>query len=117
MPGAKMENEVLCAASAYDRKFYLNDAFKDLPDRIKDELKIMSVLFTEDVGGIFIMEFDPEGTLIIKTEADEGDLLYDEIGAALKVRKLQMEKAETFEALEMYYKVFFLGETPEENLE
>ncbi|MGN0370350.1 MAG: DUF6145 family protein [Butyrivibrio sp.] len=112
-----MENEVLCAASAYDRKFYLNDAFKDLPDRIKDELKIMSVLFTEDVGGIFIMEFDPEGTLIIKTEADEGDLLYDEIGAALKVRKLQMEKAETFEALEMYYKVFFLGETPEENLE
>lgn len=117
MPGEKMENEVLCAASAYDRKFYLNDAFKDLPDRIKDELKIMSVLFTEDVGGIFIMEFDPEGTLIIKTEADEGDLLYDEIGAALKVRKLQMEKAETFEALEMYYKVFFLGETPEENLE
>lgn len=112
-----MNNEVLCASSAYDRKFYLNDAFKGLPDSIKDELKIMSVLFTEDVGGIFMMEFDEEGTLILKTEADEGDLLYDEIGAALKVRKLQMEKSETFEALEMYYKVFFLGESPEEALE
>ena len=46
--------EVLCASSAYDQKYYLNEAFDKLPDSIKDELKIMAVLFTEDVGGIFI---------------------------------------------------------------
>lgn len=105
-----MENTVLCASSAYDQKYYLNEAFNKLPDSIKDELKIMCVLFTEDVGGILILEYDEEGQLLLKTEADEGDLLYDEIGAALKVRKLQKEKEETFEALEMYYKVFFLGQ-------
>ena len=102
--------EVLCGASAYDRKFYLNESFANLPDSIKDELKIMCVIFTEDIGGIIILEFDEDGQLLIRTEADEGDLLYDEIGAGLKVKQLQKEKAETFEALEMFYKVFFLGE-------
>ncbi len=110
----EQENEVLCASSAYDKKYYLNEAFNQLPDTIKDELKIMAVLFTEDVGGIFIIEFDEKGNLLLRTEADEGDLLYDDIGAALKVRKLQMEKEETFETLELYYKVFFLGEEIEE---
>ena len=106
--------QVLCAASAYDRKFYLDEAFNGLPGRIKDELKIMTVLFTEDVGGILIMEFDENGTLLLRTEADEGDLLYDEIGAALKVRSLQREKEDFFEALEMYYRVFVLGEKAED---
>ena len=109
------ENTVLCAASAYDKKFYLSEDFDGLPGQVKDELKIASVLFTEDVGGILIMEFDEDGTLLLKTEADEGDLLYDEIGAALKVRSLQREKKELFEALEMYYKVFILGEDVQES--
>lgn len=110
--GDKMEKdyEVLCGASSYEKKFYINEAFANLPDSIKDELKIMCVVFTEDVGGIIVLEFDEEGKLLIRTEADEGDLLYDEIGAGLKVKQLQKEKEETFEALEMFYKVFFLGE-------
>ncbi len=107
------ENEVLCAASAYDKKFYLNEAFDGLPQSVKDELKIMCVLFTEDVGGILTVEFDADGTLFLRTEADEGDLLYDEIGAALKVKRLQTEKKDTFLALEMYYRVFCLGEEPD----
>lgn len=107
------KNEVLCAASAYDKKFYLNEAFGSLPQSIKDELKIMCVLFTEDVGGILTVEFDADGTLLLKTEADEGDLLYDEIGAALRVKRFRLEKEDVFVALEMYYKVFCLGEDTE----
>lgn len=105
-----MENIILCASSAYDKKFYMNRDFDKLPDSIKDELKAMSVLFTEDIGGILVVEFSEDGQLLLRTEADEGDLLYDEIGASLKVRQLQREKRETFEMLEMFYKVFFLGE-------
>ena len=45
-----MEEVVLCGASAYNKKFYLNEDFKGLPEQIKNELKIMCVLFTEDVG-------------------------------------------------------------------
>jgi hypothetical protein len=102
---------VLCAASAYEQKFYLNEDFAALPEGVKEELKIISVLFTEDVGGVLIMEFSPEGDLQLRTEVDEEDILYDEIGSALKIKQLQRERSELFESLEMYYRVFILGDT------
>lgn len=51
------------------------------------------------------MKFDKSGELIFETAADEGDLLYDEIGSVLKVKQLQNTKQELLESLEMYYKV------------
>lgn len=105
------ENVVLCAASAYEQKFYLNEDFAALPESIKEELQIISVLFTADVGGVLIMEFGPEGDLRLRVEVDEADILYDDIGSGLKIRQLQRERAELFESLEMYYRVFFLGDT------
>lgn len=110
------ENVVLCASSAYEQKFWLNDDFKALPEQIKQELKIMSVLFTEDVGGVLSLEFDEDGTLRFKVDSNESDYLYDEIGSVLKIKQLQREKAELLEALELYYKVFFLGEDATELL-
>ncbi|MBE5959500.1 MAG: hypothetical protein E7254_11650 [Lachnospiraceae bacterium] len=104
------EETVLCAASAYEQKFYINDNFANLPEGIKQELQIMCVLFTEEVGGILMLQYDEDGTLKFVTEYDEGDLLYDEIGSGLKIKKLQTDKRELLEALEMYYKVFVLGE-------
>lgn len=107
---------VLCASSAYEKKFWLNDDFKALPEQIKQELKIMCVLFTEDIGGILSIEFEEDGTLIFKVDSDEADYMYDEIGSILKIKQLQREKAELLEALELYYKVFFLGEDASELL-
>ena len=52
------------------KKFYLNEAFDKLPEDIKNELKIMCVLFTKEVGGILTLEFDENGTLLFKTEAE-----------------------------------------------
>ena len=85
---------VLCGASAYEQKYYLNEDFKSLPSQVQDELKIMCVLFTEDVGGILTLVFDEDGKLLLETSADEGDLLYDEIGSELKIRQIRKEKAE-----------------------
>ena len=104
------ENVVLCASSAYEKKFYLNEAFDKLPEDIKNELKIMCVLFTEEVGGILTLEFDENGTLLFKTEADENDLLYDDIACGMLIKKLQYEKRDLLESMEMFYRVFFLGE-------
>lgn len=101
---------VLCGASAYEKKYYLNEDFKALPQQIQDELKIMCVLFTEDIGGVLTLVFDEKGNLLLEVSADEGDLLYDDIGSGLKIRQIQKEKAELLQSLELYYKVFFLGE-------
>ena len=103
------EEVVLCGASAYNKKYYLNEDFRGLPDAVKDELKIMCVLFTEDIGGIFQLIFDEEGNLEFRTSCDEGDLLYDDIGCGLKIRELQRTKEDLLRSLEMYYKVLYVG--------
>lgn len=104
------EEVVLCASSAYEKKFYLNEEFSRLPENIKNELKIMCVLFTEEVGGILELVFDEEGNLLFRTDADENDLLYDDIACGMLIKKMQYEKRELLESLEMFYRVFFLGE-------
>ena len=104
------EQVVLCGASSYEQKYYFNQKFSALPQNIRQELQIMCVLFTEDVGGVLTMEFDREGNLEFKVAADDGDYLFDEIGSALKIRQFQLEKRELLESLELYYRVFFVGE-------
>lgn len=104
-----MEEVVLCGASAYNKKFYLNEEFRGLPGQVKDELKIMCVLFTEDIGGIFQLVFDEDGNLEFRTSCDEGDLLYDDIGCGLKIKELQQTKQELLEELQMFYRVLYVG--------
>ena len=77
----------------------------------------MCVLYTEEIGGILTLEFDDNGSLQFKTEALDADARYDEIGSVLRIKKLQTEKRELLESLEMYYRVFFLGETIEDDVE
>ena len=101
------DDVVLCSASKYAQKYYLNEDFDGLPEAVKQELQIMCVLFTEDVGGIIMLMYDKEGRLNIKTEAYEEDILYDEIGRVLKVKQLQETKKELFEQLEQYFQTFF----------
>lgn len=102
------EKVVLCGASAYTEKFYLNEDFSSLPESIKEELKILCVLYTHDVGGVLTLEYDEEGNLELHTEAEENDFTYDEIGSVLKIREIQRTKTELLESLETYYKVFFM---------
>lgn len=104
------ENVILCGSNSYEQKYYLNEDFEQLPEQVRDELKIMCVLHTEDVGGVLTLEFDDNGDLQFNVAAEEGDLLFDEIGSVLKIKKIRQEKEELLEALETYYRVFFLNE-------
>lgn len=104
------ENIILCGSNSYEKKYYLNENFEGLPQNIKDELKIMCVLYTEEIGGVLTLEYEEDGALIFQITSDEGDFLFDEIGSVLKMKQLREEKKELFEALELYYKVFFLQE-------
>ena len=44
------EKVVLCGANSYEEKYYLNPDFEQLPDDVKNELKIMCALYVHDVG-------------------------------------------------------------------
>ena len=111
------EEMVLCAASSYEQKYYLNPEFESLPEAVKQELQIMCVLYTADVGGVLLLVFDENGNLELKVEHNEGDFSFDEIGSVLKIKELQDTKEELFKSLEMFYKVFYLGEETEEETE
>ena len=58
------EEMVLCAASSYEQKYYLNPEFESLPEAVKQELQIMCVLYTADVGGVLLLVFDENGKAV-----------------------------------------------------
>ncbi|MBO6133170.1 MAG: hypothetical protein J6P05_02420 [Lachnospiraceae bacterium] len=101
------QNSVLCVANAYEKKYYFNPIYGRLPENIQNEIKAMCVLFTEEVGGVLSLYFDEEGELILRTESDEEDITYDEIGAGLLIGRMRREKAELFKGLELFHKVIF----------
>lgn len=108
---------VLCGASAYEMKYYFNEEFCGLPDSVKEELHILCVLFTEEVGGVFTIAFEEDGNVVLTTDADEDDIYYDEISSGLMVSQVRSKRQELFESLNLYYRVFVLHEQPDGILE
>ena len=104
------ERVVLCGANAYEQKYYFNEAFDKIPESIKDELRIICVLFTEEVGGVFTIVFEEDGSVSMETNADEDDIYYDEISSGLLISEIRRKRQELFEALQLYYRVFILKE-------
>ena len=103
---------VLCGANAYEQKYYFNPIFKQIPESIKKELNIISVLFTQEAGGIFTIVFEEDGNISIETNADEEDITYDEITAGLLVSEVRRKRQDLFEALGLYYRIYVLHENP-----
>ena len=108
---------VLCAANSYEMKYYFNEKFQGIPDSIKDELHIICVLFTEEVGGIFTVVFEPDGSISLETQAEEDDIYYDEISSGLLVSEIRRKRFELLESLSLYYRVFVLKEDISDMLE
>ena len=100
------ERVVLCGASSYEQKYYFNKLFEKIPQSIQDELHIMCVLFTEEVGGVITFVFEADGSLSIETEAAEDDFMYDEISSGLLVSKIRNTRQELLASLDLYYRVF-----------
>ena len=94
---------VLCGANSYIEKFFFNPRFQNLPEEVKESLQKIAVVFTEDIGGVFLMQFDEEGKLEIASIKEEDDYLYDAIGAELKRKQILKDYKDLFSKLEEYY--------------
>lgn len=101
---------ILCGANAYEQKYFYNEDFYKIPQSIQEELHIICVLFTEEVGGIFTIGFEPSGNVILETNFADDDFLYDEISSGLMVREIKRHKQELFESLRAYYRAVILKE-------
>jgi hypothetical protein len=111
------ERIVLCGANAYEQKYYFNEKFNGIPESIKNELHIICVLFTEEVGGIFTVVFESDGSISLETQAEPDDFYYDEISSGLLVSEIRRKRFELLESLSLYYRVFVLKEDISEMLD
>ena len=66
---------------------------------------------TEEVGGVFTIVFEEDGSVSFDTEAYEDDILYDEISSGLLVKEIKVQRQELLESLSLYYRVFVLHES------
>ena len=102
------DSVVVCGANAYEQKYYFNEEmFGKLPQSVKDELHIISVLFTEEVGGIFTIVVESDGGVSMETQTDENDYYYDDIAAGMLIKKIRDTKEELLESISLYYRVFY----------
>ena len=93
---------VLCGANAQSMRWYFNEEdFGILPEEVKKELKVICVSYCADVGGAITISYDQGHRLHLQTIDP-----IDEIGAELKIRRIQSDNAELFEQLEMFSKTF-----------
>ncbi|MBO5093504.1 MAG: hypothetical protein J6C33_03990 [Lachnospiraceae bacterium] len=104
------ERMILCGANAYDQKYFFNEKFKQIPQSIQDELHIICVLFTEEVGGVFTIVFEPDGGVSLETDAEEDDIYYDEIGSGLLIGEIRRKRGELLQSLSLYYRALILKE-------
>lgn len=101
---------VLCGANSYEQKYFFNQDFKNLPQSIQEELQIICVLFTEEVGGVFTILFEEDGGVTMETAVDDGDYMYDEVGSALLMGEIRRKRSELLESLSLYYRAAVLHE-------
>ena len=109
-----MERIVVCGANAYEQKYYFNKEFSRIPQSVQDDLHVLSVLFTEEVGGVFTIGFDEDGELLLETRADDDDITYDEIASGMMIKKVRDSRQEVFEALQLYYRALIKKEPIEQ---
>lgn len=108
------DDNVICGASAYEQKYYFNERFSNIPNSIKEELRTICVLFTDEVGGVLTFSFEEDGGILIETQTEEDDIYYDEVGSGLLIGEIRRKRRELLESLSLYYRIMFLGEDPEE---
>ena len=101
---------LLCGANSYEQKYYFNPDFNKLPQSVQDDLHILCVLYTEEVGGIFTILFEPDGGVTLETTAAEEDFLYDEVSSGLLLGEIRRKRRELLESLSLYYRAMVLHE-------
>ena len=87
-----MERKILAAANAEKQKYFLEPEFRELPESIQEEVRVICVLLAQKLNCTFLMGFDEAGELYFETVRREDDFDFDEIGAGLEIGALRRGK-------------------------
>ena len=94
-----MEKQILAVASYEKQKYFIEPKFEALPEEIQKELKVICVLTAQ--------KFKKEGDIYFETIKSKQCIDFDDIGAELEIKKIQLENKDLLKALKVWYIVFF----------
>lgn len=97
------KEKVIAVANKYKSLYFLDEEFKNLPNEIKDELKVALVLACEKCSAIVKLFINKNNDIQVDILQDDTDYNFDEIEAKLALRDLENEKKELFYKLKIYY--------------
>ena len=97
------EEMVLCAASSYEQKYYLNPEFESLPEAVKQELQIMCVLYTADVGGVLLLVFDENGKAVYSSVDKKQEEVFRPYLVRVEISDLNIRQAPQSDSVSNVY--------------
>ena len=100
-----MKKEILISVSPYVQKYYINEAFNELPEDIKETLRAKLAVVAEKTHAIISLGFNEKGEIYIEYQYE--DLSYvDEIGVELRIKKFQQEESELLKSIKVWYMIY-----------
>jgi len=102
--------QLLGRASIYNKTYYYNPEFANLPASVLDEVRQICTFYAEKLHCIFALKFRGNGDVYFECLPEEWDESFDEIGAKLDLDKLAREKQEFFLSLKTFYVIMVLKE-------
>lgn len=100
-----MKKENLISVSPYVQKYYINEAFSDLPEDIKETLRAKLAVIAEKTHAIISLGFNEKGEIVLEYKYE--DLSYvDEIGVELRMKKFQQEEGELLKSIKVWYMIY-----------
>ncbi len=105
-----MDKKIMAVTNFYKQKYFFEEEFTDLPQKVRDEIQILLVKLAEKTHSIVQLGFYDDGEIFLETIQVEGDFSYDEIGAPLVAKRTQQENSELFNMLENWYSLNFTNE-------
>lgn len=100
-----MEKHVLLSVSPFVHKYYLNQKYKDLPESIIETLRAKLGVIAEKTSSVITIGFYENGEIFME-ERHEDPMDFDDIGAALEIKKFQKEEVETLKSIKMWYVLY-----------
>ena len=96
-----MEKQILAVASYEKQKYFIEPKFEALPEEIQKELKVICVLTAQKLCCTFLID------IYFETIKSKQCIDFDDIGAELEIKKIQLENKDLLKALKVWYIVFF----------
>lgn len=101
-----MEKRILAAASFEQQKFFFEPEFKEMPENIKQEVKILCVTTAQKLSCTFSIGFYDDSEVFFEIIKPEDYIDFDDIGAELEIKELQRKEKEFIKSLSLWHTIY-----------